>query len=229
MDLLGSHGDVEKTDVKPRIAPRDQRDAERLRLLMRTAKLVALRGEYLCVLRDASITGFRARIYHRLPAEPEMELELASGLRYDIAKVWENDTEAGFRFHHEIALEHLINELSPYPKRGLRLQLSLETLIHIGIENAPATIYNISQQGARIATRHRLARDQRLRLKITGLRTVAAQVRWRNEETYGLVFDDTFRFDELALLASRLQKPRFTLATANTSGMSQLQVKLRGF
>ncbi len=207
METLGCLEDLEQVGAEPDESGRDQRGAERLRLLMRTGKLVTSQGEYLCVLRDASATGFRARIFHRLPSSPEMTLELASELRYDIEKVWEKDSEAGFRFTREIELEELVNELTPYPKRGLRLRLLLESTILVGIQKAAVTIYNLSQQGARIVTGHHLARDQRLRLDITGLRTVAAQVRWRKDDTYGLIFDDTFRFDELALLASRLQRP----------------------
>jgi hypothetical protein len=204
VDTSGVHHNSEDSDV-PADA-RDQRGAERLRLLMRTGKLVTPKGEFLCVLRDASTTGFRAKIYHKLPDAKEMQLELASELCYDVEKMWENESEAGFRFAREIELEELINELTPYPKRGVRLKLALETHILVGIQKVSAKVFNLSQQGARIETQHPLARDQRLRLEIKGLRTVAAQVRWRKGDTYGLVFDDTFRFDELALLASQLQR-----------------------
>ncbi|GFZ97029.1 hypothetical protein GCM10010923_01140 [Blastomonas marina] len=204
MDTSGVHHNSEDSDV-PADA-RDQRGAERLRLLMRTGKLVTPKGEFLCVLRDASTTGFRAKIYHKLPDAKEMQLELASELCYDVEKMWENESEAGFRFAREIELEELINELTPYPKRGVRLKLALETHILVGIQKVSAKVFNLSQQGARIETQHPLARDQRLRLEIKGLRTVAAQVRWRKGDTCGLVFDDTFRFDELALLASQLQR-----------------------
>lgn len=202
MDILERHEQFQD----PQESGHDQRGAERLRLLMRTGKLVTPEGEFLCVLRDASTTGFRARIYHRLPDAAAMELALASGLRYAVEKVWENETEAGFRFGEEIELEELVNELAPFPKRGVRLSLALETYILIGVEKVPATIYNISQQGARITTDHALVRDQRLRLEIAGSGIVSAHVRWREDDTYGLIFDDTFRFDELALLASRLQR-----------------------
>lgn len=204
MDTSGFQNNSEDSDRQ--VDGRDQRGAERLRLLMRTGKLVTPKGEFLCVLRDASTTGFRAKIYHKLPDVSEMQLELASELCYDVEKMWENEGEAGFRFAKEIELEELINELTPYPKRGVRLKLALETHILVGIQKASAQLFNLSQQGARIETPHPLARDQRLRLEIKGLRTVAAQVRWRKGDTYGLVFDDTFRFDELALLASRLQR-----------------------
>lgn len=202
MDTLERHQQSRESSE----SGRDQRGAERLRLLMRTGKLVTPQGEFLCVLRDASTTGFRAKIYHRLPDAAAMELVLASGLRYAVEKIWENEAEAGFRFTGEIELEELVNELTPFPKRGVRLSLAIETHILIGAEKVAATIYNISQQGARITTDHALARDQRLRLEIADAGVVAAQVRWREEDTYGLVFDDTFRFDELALLASRLQR-----------------------
>lgn len=224
MATLGDHRNSELSDSQA--DARDQRGAERLRLLMRTGKLVTPKGEFLCVLRDASTTGFRAKIYHPLPDVAQMRLELASELCYDVEKVWENQSEAGFRFEQDIELEELINELTPYPKRGVRLNLALETNILVGIEKASANIFNLSQQGARVKTSHRLARDQRLRLEIKGLRTVAAQVRWRNEDTYGLVFDDTFRFDELALHASRLQRSNGFRQTGQDDLLIDPQIKV---
>lgn len=223
METHASQDDRSASVAETEGGGRDQRGAERLRLLMRTAKLVTSEGEFLCVLRDASITGFRARIYHSLPGDAHMELELASELRYPVEKVWEKESEAGFKFETEIALEELINELTPYPKRGVRLNVQLSTDIHVGLERARATIHNISQQGAKIETPYPLAKAQRLRLEISGLRTVATQVRWRDGDTYGLVFDDTFRFDELALLAHRLQCPHGVRKTEEKQGGGSLK------
>ena len=206
MQRLAGHDDPSPSFSADTPENQDQREADRLRLLMRTAKLVTAQGEFLCVLRDASVGGFRARIFHPLPSDGEMELELASAHRYPIEKVWEKDNEAGFRFTEKIALEELVNELTPYPKRGVRLNLDLETDIQVGDQRARATLENLSQQGARIDTLQPLAQAQRLLLNITGMRAVTAQVRWRDGDTYGLAFEDTFQFDELALLVYQLQR-----------------------
>lgn len=226
MDTLGSHDEFAVPGTGVEEDGRDPRRTESLRLLMRTAKLVTPEGEFLCVLRDAASTGFRARIYHRLPAEAAMELELASAHRYPVEKAWEKEGEAGFKFAEPVDLEEIVNELTPFPKRGVRLRICLDTNILIGDDKCEATIYNISQQGARIVTRQPLARAQRLRLEIIGLRTVSAQVRWRDEDTYGLVFDDTFRFDELAKLAHRLQRMYASRSGENASFLRQPRIEL---
>ena len=50
-----------------------------------------------------------------------------------------------------------------------------------------------------------MAIDQKLRLEADNLPVIQARVRWRKGSDYGLVFDDTFQFAELARLAEHLQ------------------------
>jgi hypothetical protein len=50
-----------------------------------------------------------------------------------------------------------------------------------------------------------MAIDQKLRLEADNLPNIQARVRWRKGSNYGLVFDDTFQFAELARLAAQLQ------------------------
>jgi hypothetical protein len=58
------------------------RRAPRFTLLVRAAKLIADGREYLCVLRDASATGVKVRVFHPLPAYQTIELETGNGERY---------------------------------------------------------------------------------------------------------------------------------------------------
>ena len=69
-----------------------------------------------------------------------------------------------------------------------------------------ATIGNLSQQGALVSTGEHLALAQRIRIEADGLPAIAAKVRWRRDEEYGLSFEDTFQFAELAALAFDLQR-----------------------
>ncbi len=66
-------------------------------------------------------------------------------------------------------------------------------------------IHNLSQQGAQIESPLYMAIDQKLRLEADNLPIIQARVRWRKGADYGLVFDDTFQFAELARLAAQLQ------------------------
>jgi hypothetical protein len=183
------------------------RDAPRFSLIIRSAKLVCESGEYLCVVRDISATGCRLRLFHEPPPDKHLFLELANGERYAIERVWARDRHAGFRIAQPIDVNEFVVEPSPFPKRPLRLRLELPARVVAGATISPATLRDLSQRGGRIEAICHLAMDQQIRLEVEGLRAVYAKVRWRHKSAYGLVFDNTFRLDELAQLAFRLQPP----------------------
>jgi hypothetical protein len=183
----------------------DHRAAPRYALLLRTAKLIGPTGEYLCVVRDVSATGISVRTFHQLPDDTALTLELPTGDRYPLEKVWEKEGAAGFRFGAEVDVERLIEGKGRFPKRGVRLYLSHPaTLSSLG-GTFDAVIHNLSQQGARVECHQRLAIDQKIRLECKGLPPIRAVVRWRENKEYGLAFDDTFQFGELARIAALLQ------------------------
>ena len=53
------------------------READRSALLLRVAKLICQSGEYVCLVRDVSWTGLRLRLFHALPDERFVFLQLA--------------------------------------------------------------------------------------------------------------------------------------------------------
>lgn len=183
----------------------EQRIAPRFTLLIRTAKLIGASGEFLCVIRDASSTGVSLRTFHPLPNNEQLTLELPNGDQHAIERVWERDGSAGFRFSVAVDIDRLLQNKSRFPKRPVRLKLQLPALISSHGTTAGVVIRNISQQGARIESPLRLSLDQKLRLEADDLPIINASVRWRKDSEYGLVFDDTFQFAELARLAMQLQ------------------------
>jgi hypothetical protein len=181
------------------------RAAPRFTLLIRSAKLICDSGEYLCVIRDVSATGVRLRIFHPLPPCQRFELELATGERFEIERVWETPDHAGFRFDDSIDVHEFIAEASPYPKRALRLRLDFPAAIATDGGVAGVTVRDLSREGARIETTMPLAIRQRLKLTADGLPPLMASVCWRSKSAYGLVFQQVFTFEELAKLAAKLQ------------------------
>ncbi len=181
------------------------RDAPRFTLMMRTAKLVGESGEFLCVIRDVSASGVRLRLFHDLPKEPRLALELANGSHYFVETVWEKDGEAGFRFAAAIDVDCFIAEASPYPKRPIRLRTSLPATLHADGSASSAVIHDISQQGIGIGSGALLSLDQLVRIEADGMPARFAKVRWRRHPDYGLIFEQTFRLDELARLSWMMQ------------------------
>ncbi|MFC4254000.1 PilZ domain-containing protein [Altererythrobacter xixiisoli] len=182
------------------------RGAARYALLLRIAKLIGDGCEFLCVLRDASATGVAVKLFHRLPANMPLMLEMPNGDRHPLQLVWENEGKAGFRFLMPVEIDRFIASPSPYPARPVRANVNIPVTAVIAGRPAPAQIGNISQQGALLTCSEHLAVMQRIRIESPMLPGLFATVRWRREMDYGLVFENTFTLAQLAELLDTLHR-----------------------
>lgn len=187
---------------------REQRTEPRFTLLIRTAKLIAESGEFLCVVRDASREGFKVRAFNPLPGDEALEIEFANGERQPVRKVWQEGDTAGFKFFEPVDIARLLAE-SPdgMRKRPVRLRLALPALVVADNRRRIASFLDISQHGACIECAEYLAMDQRVLIESEWLPPLVGRVRWRRQPRYGVIFEQTFRFDELARLTAPLQAP----------------------
>ncbi len=176
----------------------EKRESPRFVLLLRPAKVITRSGEYLCILRDVATKGVRLKLFHPLPPEAQVVLELSNGDRYEVEKLWERDGQAGFSFTHPTQLEQLLEERSRFQKRPVRVRLEVAARLTAGGVTMPATLRDFSQYGGRIECNLPLAINQRLRLEAVGLPGIDAKVRWRRSSQAGLSFEQTFKLDELA-------------------------------
>jgi hypothetical protein len=182
------------------------RSAPRFTLLIRAAKLVGPDREYLCVVRDASETGVSVRLFHALPPEVPLSLEMPNGDRHPLERVWEEQDKAGFRFVHPVEIDRIVENPSPFGKRPVRVRMDVPCELLVGVRRVSGMLCNLSQQGALIHTEEKLSLIQRVRIKAEGMPEVAGKVRWRHNDSYGLSFEDTFQFAELAALAFEMQR-----------------------
>ena len=180
----------------------DRRGTTRFTILIRAAKLVHGDDEYICVIRDASQSGVKLRLYNAVPSGVPLELELANGERFPVEQVWSREGFGGFRFPDKVPLERLVEvDRGRFPNRKLRLRTDITGTVHWGGANCAVTLENISQQGAAMNCDAHLAIDQLVRLETSALPPIYAKVRWRKAPQYGLVFEHTLTFEELARLA----------------------------
>jgi hypothetical protein len=184
----------------------DKRSTPRVTVLIRAAKLIAGDAEFLCVMRNASDDGVSVRLFHPLPPDTELTLELPNGDRHPLERVWEQDDMAGFRFSAPVEVTRIVEERSRFRRRPVRVNVEVPCVLVVGDRRVRATIGNLSQQGALVSTPEHLSLAQRVRIEGEGLRGIAAKVRWRRGEAYGLSFEDTFQFAELAAIAFDLQR-----------------------
>ena len=216
-DLGADHAELVSGPVSGPVAgPDAEPDAEtraapRFTLLIRAAKIISSHGEFVCVVRDVSESGVAVRLFHAVPTGDPLELHMPGGGIYELRTVWERDNEAGFEFTKPVDVARLINEAREYPKRGLRLGLCFPIKIRTLTGSSEAIVENLSQQGARFETDGLYAIDQNVRIESAAggavLKDVRAKIRWRRDQQYGAVFDDTLTLGDFARFAARLQCP----------------------
>lgn len=200
--------------------PREERrTARRYTLILRAGKLVCEAGEFLCVLRDVSAKGIRARLFHPLPSSKAFTVELGSGERFALTAVWQRGRDAGFRFAAgPIDVDALLAEAGPFPKRHIRLRLTCElnATLKTADGDIAARVVDISQHGAQVELPNALPIGLDLLFSANGFPNLRARVRWRQRGRHGLVFQQGFRLDELATLAGAVQlPPRSALLVSN--------------
>lgn len=192
----------------PALRSADQRSEPRLALLvLRAGKLVSTAGEFLCILRDLSETGFKARLFHPLPAAERWRLDLDGADPRHARLIWQRGNHAGFRFDQAgTGLALLADDSSLLPRRQVRLRIGIPARLWVGSEPLGGELCDLSRHGALVSLPGPpLAEQTLVRIEADGLAPRHARVRWRQGERHGLVFHQGFSLDELAALAVRLQ------------------------
>jgi PilZ domain len=186
----------------------DRRSGQRYTLILRAGKLICAAGEFLCVLRDVSDKGLKARLFHPLPPSPSYEIELYEGARLGVEPVWSRGFNAGFRFAEgPVDVHGLLAEAGPFPKRHIRLVLAADLFVQLAGEDGVrfGRVLDVSQHGAQLEVEGGLKIGQQLGLDAEHFPPLQVRVRWRRGSSYGVVFQQGFRLDELAELVARLQ------------------------
>lgn len=190
----------------------ERRAAPRVTSLIRAAKLVCGKGEFVCLVRDVSATGVGIRCFHSVPDDPSMALELQNGESFEVERVRGEGLEASYRFlDQSVGIERLIKETWLYPRRALRLNIAIPVSLRTLAGPVPAVTLNVSQQGCRVETAWPLAISQSVILESPHLPGIRAKVRWRRDGECGLVFDDTFSLTEFAVHVAKLQCPQLAM------------------
>lgn len=191
--------------------PDQKARAPRQTLLIRAAKLVTSHGEFVCVIRDISETGIAVRLFHDVPRGDPIELHMPSGVMKEVRQVRKSGNEVAYQFAGPIEVDEFVNEATLYPKRGLRLALSFPAAVRAHAQSHEATVYDLSQQGARIYCDESFRIDQTLSIEGdwpgVSFGPTCARVRWRRETCYGLMFENSMQLREFARLAAQLQCP----------------------
>jgi hypothetical protein len=126
-------------------------------------------------------------------------LEMPNGDLHPIDLAWSEGELAGFRFLDEINIAQFIQaSANENTRKYIRLQNQMQGTLTANGKVIPISFINISQQGACVECRAPLAMDQLVAVSIGILPPTFAKVRWRRRPHYGLIFEQIYRFEELA-------------------------------
>jgi len=168
-------------------------------MLLRTAKLIADGAEHLCILRNLSRKGATLRLFHPRPTAVRYELEAPSGIRYPLQPGWSEGTLEAFNFLTDEGLLTLGDDLRVNDARHeIRLRRQVAGVLHVDRETIDISLVDLSQHGACIECSRQLKLLELIRLKIDELPEIFAKVLWRHRNRYGLIFEQSYRFEELA-------------------------------
>ena len=183
----------------------ERRDSPRITVLIRPGKLVADGREFLCVVRDVSEGGVKVRLFAPVPDHATLVIEFDNGDRHAVRLVWQQGEHAGLVFVAEFDVTRLIAaHHGEKPRRQPRLNVEVEAVLCTSGLRTPIVVRDISQRGASIDCTGWLMIDELVRIECDRLPTLHAKVRWRRPPRYGLVFEQTFRLEELAQACARL-------------------------
>lgn len=171
--------------------------------MLRMAKVVCQKGEYLCIVRDVSAEGVGLRFLHAVPPEPRIILALANGATYPVERVWSGKQQAGYRFASPVEVDEFIHEPSPFASREVRLSTRAAAKVEAGGQLHDAEVMDLSKGGAMIASAIPFAVGSRVALATKGMQRRLVDVCWRKGEMHGLSFVEpmtTAKLAEVALL-----------------------------
>jgi hypothetical protein len=192
-------------EVDERWTDPERRATPRVTVMIRPAKLIADHREFLCVVRDISEQGIKLRLFHALPTHQHLTIEFENGDRHAIELVWQGNDMAGCRFVGAVDLPRVIAVQSgAYPRRPPRMHVAVEAVLCAGGLRTPVVLRDLSQRGAAIDCPGWLMIDELVRIESEVLPTLHAKVRWRRPPRYGLVFEQTFRLEELAQACAQI-------------------------
>lgn len=181
----------------------DSREAPRVSLLIKAAKLVVNGQDCLCVLRNVSELGLKITTFQPVSEADILQIETEDGEQYDCELIWAENGQAGLRFKEPINVAHFLGEAEKsFLKRPIRLTAVRPIEIRSDEGTFSGELVNISQSGAQVECQRHFSVDERVRLIIGKLPLIAARVRWRRRPVYGLSFENQFRLDELGRFLS---------------------------
>lgn len=183
-------------------SPPERRRQVRQLALLRVALLHASGVSDICVVRNVSPNGLSARVYRKLSAGDQVEIEFRSGELLAGSIVWEQEHDIGIVFPQPIDVAQVLaSRWSPksIKRRALpRILVDCAGQLSNGLRSIEVRLRDISQGGASLVSEARLSGLGKVRLSLPDLPPIAGVVRWSSGASLGVSFNECLAFETLA-------------------------------
>ena len=181
--------------------PPERRTDERLIKILRVGTLIIDGRRELCLIRNISAGGMMAHVYSKLVADQEVIVELKATQPVSGRVVWADEAEAGIKFDTQVDVAELLANPAMldngWRPRTPRVEIDRMATMRAGARTYWVHARDISQSGVKVETDHPPAADTEVVLALEGLRPLVGTVRWSNDTTCGIAFNQLIPFGEL--------------------------------
>jgi PilZ domain-containing protein len=190
----------------------ERRNAERMLLVYRTAKLIFGDYEILVVVRNVSNTGLAIRTFAPIDLPEHMHIELANGAIVPIRKEWQEDAQFGASFQMAVSLELFLSSPPPEQQAGrsLRSTVGLTANLRHNGRRQSVMVHDISIGGAKLEPERSLgiSVNGHADLTLDGLGALEGEIRWSKGPLSGMQFSQSLSFSSLAEWTTQLAQRR---------------------
>lgn len=179
----------------------ERRREQRHTTLFRVGILHAGARRRLCVVRNMSPTGVKARFSGGVATGDRVELEMVPDRRIAGTIAWTDGASFGMDFDAPI---DLATALAPPPqddrppRRMPRLALDRIAMIRVGADIVFVAARNLSQGGVSVSPADRIAVGDEVVVTLENLEPLKGIVRWRHDDSCGIVFNEPIPVASLA-------------------------------
>ena len=176
------------------------RNAASKRLTTLRVGAITLRGRReLCLIRNVSAGGLKARVYSPVKVGDAVAFELKTNQQTSGTVSWVKESDIGVTFDREIDVETLLGQGQDDGRQPRMPRVELDRLgeLRIGARVFPVNTRDISQGGVRVEIDQAPRVGEVVVLTLEKFRPVQGSVRWYKDGQAGIAFTQVIPFQEL--------------------------------
>jgi hypothetical protein len=190
------------------VVPGERRNDQRHMTILRVGKMISNGAQELCLIRNISAGGLKARVYTAKSIGQEVSVELKCDQEIAGTVQWASGSDVGIQFHKRVDVDSLLAS-DTVVTRGMRprpprVHLPTLAILRLRSELWGIGIQDISQGGAKIEIDQRLEIGDEVVIVIGDFRPLHALVRWVDGGIAGVEFKQMIPYSELAQWLSQL-------------------------